>query len=423
MTDPLSVTASIVGLLSLGIQVSEALCRFYTSFKGQDTEIARTVDKLGNLSVIFRSIETALQSRLDDDLTRTIHQSVGNCSDIITELQDEYKHFQAPFPSGIKGTIKASSRRVSYPFRRSTLQKLDEDIQEIRDSLSVALEVLHLGEQKKLQSDITDVKLVLEHIQGSQISSSTRDWLKAPDATLNHNAACAKRYSGTGLWFIEGNCFTTWMTQNNSFLWLSGFAGCGKSVLCSTAIQQTYRQQLLRADVGIAFFYFAFSDESKQDESGMLRALLLQLAGQHQECQTDLNNLHLLYTPGTPPVRVLLEQLRRTVQKFQHVHIFLDALDECPQDGGRDRVLEIVREMREWHLPGLHLLVTSRDELDIRKSLSPSQDEDVVLRNSEIDRDISNFISFQLRTNQHLQKWQNYHDQIQQALSERAQGM
>lgn len=423
MTDPLSVAAGIAGLLSLGIQVSEALCKFYTSYKGQDTEIARTVDRLGNLSVIFRSIETALQSRPDDDLTRTIHQSIDSCGDIITELQEEYKYFKAPFPGGIKGTIRASSRRVSYPFRRSTLQKLDEDIQEIQDSLSVALEALHLGEQKKLQNDITDVKLVLEHIQERQLSSSARDWLKAPDATINHNAACAKRYSGTGLWFIKGHGFTTWMSQKNSFLWLNGFAGCGKSVLCSTAIQHTYCQRVHQADVGIAFFYFTFSDESKQDESGMLRALLLQLAGQHQECQTDLINLHLLYNPGTPPVRVLLEQLRRTVQKFQHVHIFLDALDECPQNGRRDQVLEIVGEMREWHFPSLHLLVTSRNELDIRQSLSPNLDEDVVLKNSEIDRDISNFISFQLKTNQHLQKWQDYHDQIQQALSGRAQGM
>jgi hypothetical protein len=175
--------------------------------------------------------------------------------------------------------------------------------------------------------------------------------------------------------------------------------------------------------VGIAFFYFAFSDESKQDESGILRALLLQLAGQRQECQADITNLYLLYNPGTPPVGVLLEQLRRTVQKFQHVHIFLDALDECPRNDKRDGVLEIVGKMREWHFPGLHLLVTSRNEIDIRKSLSPNPDQDVVVKNSEIDKDISNFISFQLKTNQHLQKWQDYHDQIQQELSERAQGI
>ncbi|KAL4972292.1 hypothetical protein BDW66DRAFT_144549 [Aspergillus desertorum] len=58
-----------------------------------------------------------------------------------------------------------------------------------------------------------------------------------------------------------------WTSQNNSFLWLNGFAGCGKPVLCSAVIQHTFGQHRNRADVGIAFFYFEFSDESKQDES------------------------------------------------------------------------------------------------------------------------------------------------------------
>lgn len=46
MTDPLSVAAGIVGLISLGIQVTESLVKFYTSYKGQDTDVIRTTEKL-----------------------------------------------------------------------------------------------------------------------------------------------------------------------------------------------------------------------------------------------------------------------------------------------------------------------------------------------------------------------------------------
>jgi ankyrin repeat domain-containing protein 50 len=35
MTDPLSVAAGVAGLISLGIQVTESLVKFYTSYKGQ----------------------------------------------------------------------------------------------------------------------------------------------------------------------------------------------------------------------------------------------------------------------------------------------------------------------------------------------------------------------------------------------------
>jgi len=115
-------------------------------------------------------------------------------------------------------------------------QKLDEAISEIRGNLSLALEVLQLRDYQRTQDDVTELKLLLELVRASQILSTIRDWLKAPDATINHNVACAKRYSGTGIWFVKGSLFITWLTQDHSFFWLNGFAGCGKSVLCSTAI-------------------------------------------------------------------------------------------------------------------------------------------------------------------------------------------
>ena len=46
----------------------------------------------------------------------------------------------------------------------------------------------------------------------------------------------------------------------------------------------------------------------------------------------------------------------------------------------------------------------SRNELDIRESLDPSYDQDLAIRNSEIDRDIVNFVSYQLSNDTKLQR-------------------
>jgi hypothetical protein len=225
------------------------------------------------------------------------------------------------------------------------------------------------------------------------------------------------------MWFVKGPIFATWLTQDSSFLWLSGFAGCGKSVLCSTAIQYTFRHKQSDRGVGIAFFYFTFNDESKQDESAMLRDLLLQLSGQLCDSQTDLARLRDSYHTGIPPAIVLIAHLRHLIQKFDQVYILLDALDESPRYGQRDQVLNAIETMRKWLLPGLHLLVTSRDEPDIRESLSPMGDEEVIMKNAEINRDISDFISRQLNIDPKLRKWRAHHDRIQQVLAERAQGV
>ena len=123
-----------------------------------------------------------------------------------------------------------------YPFRQSTLQKLDEDIGEIRANLSFALSMLQLDDTQRLQDDVTGMKGILELVKTDQISSGLRDWLNAPDAFVDHNTACAKKYPGTGLWLLKSDQFLSWLEGNNSIIWLTGFARSGKSVLCSTAI-------------------------------------------------------------------------------------------------------------------------------------------------------------------------------------------
>ena len=427
MTDPLSVAAGIAGLVSLGIQVTESLVKFYTSYKDQDTDVARMTTKLESLLDTFYGLDAALQSRRfrpdEKDLIKNIESSVRNCDDLIQELKEEIQKFDKDSASGFTGTIRAAGRRAAYPFRQSTLQKLDEAIGEIRLNLTFTLGVLQLRDHKNTQDDITELKSLLEVVRASQISSTVRDWLKAPDATVNHNAACAKRHPGTGIWLVKSSIFITWLSQDNSFLWLNGFAGCGKSVLCSTAIQYSFRRKRGDRRVGIAFFYFTFNDDSKRDESAMLRALLLQLSGQLSDSQTDLTCLHDSNRTAVPPPAVLIVHLQHMIQKFDQVYILLDAVDESPRYGQRDQVLNAIQTMRKWLFPGLHLLVTSRDEPDIRESLSPAENDEVIMKNAEIDRDIGNYISKKLNNDRKLQKWHAHHDRIQQVLAERAHGV
>lgn len=125
----------------------------------------------------------------------------------------------------------------------------------------------------------------------------------------------------------------------NFIIWLTGFAGTGKSVLCSTAIQSVLQCRGYDRNIGIAFFYFTFNDDSKQNESSVIRALVLQLSSHLQDGHTDLAQLHESYRAGLPPSPVLLEYLRRLIQRFQHVHFFLDALDENPSSRPREHLL------------------------------------------------------------------------------------
>ena len=53
MTDPLSVAASVAGLISLGIQVTQSLADFYNAYENRDSELVHTIERLDSLLDIF----------------------------------------------------------------------------------------------------------------------------------------------------------------------------------------------------------------------------------------------------------------------------------------------------------------------------------------------------------------------------------
>ncbi|CAI7603436.1 unnamed protein product [Penicillium pancosmium] len=440
MSDPLSIAAGVAGFLSFGIRVTQTLVDFYSDYKNQDADIATIIQNMKTLQNTLRSLGTAVQQRqshnasAEDSLLQEVDKATQNSHEIIYELQEECQklHAKSDSGTGFKDRFQAAGRRATYPFRKSTLQKIEEDISEIRESLTFALSVLQLQGHNRIEDDILTVKYLLERTNTSQISFAIRAWLQAPDPSLNQNAFFAKHHPETGLWFIRSPQFTNWLIERDSFLWLNGFAGCGKSVLCSVIIHHTFKfcetnlnLNLNYGKVGIAYFYFAFSDESKQGSRGLLCALLLQLSVQLEDGEEGLDKMRLLSKSSTPPEKVLLETLRKFLERFQDGYILIDALDECPQDhrGKREDVLRVIQEMRDWRLPNVHLLVTSRDHLDIRRSLDPSPESDVLMEDPGIAEDISKFVSYQLKNDTKLQRWKVRHGEIQDKITEGAQGV
>ncbi|KAH7000290.1 hypothetical protein EDB80DRAFT_811411, partial [Ilyonectria destructans] len=418
---------SVAGLISLGLEVTKGLMDYYEAYKFRESNIAHTTKKLSALLTVLDFLQEQSAERKfradEQELLNKVEELVQNCKEIILELREETAKFKGRSPSGLGVAVKTTGRRLAYPFRQSTLQKLDEDIDELCATLGLALQILQQNSVIDMHDGIEEMKELLGLVKASQISGRIISWLKAPDATIDYNETSKKKHPGTGLWFVKGPHFTAWLSRSNSFLWLNGFAGCGKSVLCSTAIQHTFRYQRSNPCIGIAFFFFTFNTKSKQNTSGMLRALVLQLSAQLSNDHELLSQLYDTCANGFPSDFALLDILHQLIRAFHHVYILLDALDESPRDKHRKDVLQSLTDIREWSEPGLHLLVTSRDEIDIRDEFQPTKSEDLSLRNSDVGRDISVFVFSHLRNTRRLQKWKNFHNRIEQTLTDRAGGV
>lgn len=77
-------------------------------------------------------------------------------------------------------------------------------------------------------------------------------------------------------------------------------------------------------------------------------------------------------------------------------------------------VLQALEDVLEWQEPGLHILITSRDEIDIREGLNIPRSQVLLLKNNSIDSDIASFVSKRLKDSKRIaiRKWAEHFDQI-----------
>ncbi|KAK4450964.1 hypothetical protein QBC34DRAFT_493465 [Podospora aff. communis PSN243] len=427
--DPLSLIAGAAGILSLGIQVTQSLIAFY---QGAKCDAARTLEKLGRLLAILKLTHNHLEKRRfrDDEcsLAKQIEVLVQACGASIRELQSQSERVKRQ-STGVRGVASSVSRKLAFHLRQSTLQRVERDVDQVVLHMGLAMQLLQQKAVDRVEDDIGSLLDSLSVRKASALSDEEPQWLTVPDMSPHYNEAAKRRHPGTGLWFVESATFGDWLAKPNSLLWLNGFAGCGKSVLCSTAIEHVlrYRQANSHAKIGVAMFFFAFSDDSRQDASAMLRSLISQLSSQLGKEHRLVARLCKGYRSTTPPDHLLVELLRQLVQAFTGgVFFVLDALDESPRGKQRREVLQIITDARKWSEAGLHLLVSSRDEVDIHEELEAipaGYMSTVSMKNEFVDQDIAVFIASHIRTNRQLQKWEAHYEEIEKALIKGAEGV
>lgn len=110
------------------------------------------------------------------------------------------------------------------------------------------------------------------------------------------------------------------------------------------------------------------------------------------------------------------------IQHFPAPSIVLDALDEST---GQTQLLRILKTMAKWDV---RIIVTSRDEQDIRSSLEDLVGENnaICLQSRLVNEDIAIYIRHRLYTDKSLKRWQKdlqVRQEIETQLMEKAHGM
>ncbi|KIL58696.1 hypothetical protein M378DRAFT_86117 [Amanita muscaria Koide BX008] len=246
-------------------------------------------------------------------------------------------------------------------------------------------------------------------------------WLDPPDSSINHNSALRKRRSDTGSWLLRDSMYKDWKTMTNSFLWLHGLSGSGKTILFSMIVENV--QSMEERSIGLAYYYFDILDVKKRTVDGLLSSLALSLYTCSPHNHTAVDQLYMKCKDGVskPSGQQLEDLLKQLISGFKETYIVIDALDECKE---QQELLKLLKKIHGWQIGQCHLLVTSRKEQVIVNSLQHVGLKEIDLTLMPVDNDIKKYIDRMLEESEGLNSLESeLKKDIKELLKAKANGM
>ena len=184
----------------------------------------------------------------------------------------------------------------------------------------------------------------------------------------------------------------------------------------------------------MAYFYFDMRDINKKSRHDLLSSFLTQLSFRSDPFCDILSRLYEAHDHGArqPSDSALIHCLKDMLTLPDHgpVYLILDALDECPDDGGipspREQVLGLIQDLVGLQLPSLRLCVTSRPEWGIKAILGPLASHTFSLEDARGQkRDIVDYIRYVVYSGiGFMKRWREEDKEfVVETLSERSDGM
>ena len=206
-------------------------------------------------------------------------------------------------------------------------------------------------------------------------------------------------------------------------------------MLTSSAIINNVTKLCRAGLASMVYFYFDFRDVNKQSRRSLLSSLLVQLSTCSDVFCDILSRFYVTHDDGarlpsdSDSTECLKEML--TLPNQGPIYLIIDALDECPDTSDvpspRERVLDLVKELVSLQLPGLHICITSRPEVDITDALGLLASQTVALQDElGQKKDIEDYVKSVIYSgsSKFMKRWRKEDkEDVIKTLAERADGM
>lgn len=214
--------------------------------------------------------------------------------------------------------------------------------------------------------------------------------------------------------------WVNWISKECRCLWIRGIPGAGKTVLLSHLIEQlTEHHKNVKPRQVANIYYYCHYSHNQDEAEAFLRWLITTLC---RKANNIPNSIFERFKHGQiPSLTELTAMLEDTLDGFETIYVFIDALDESsPRQG----LLEVLKNLAtNPKFSKLQILATSREYLDIERVMSKIAIE-ISMDNPCVTEDIRLHMKMILRSKTRFQRWpQDILEEVEEALVIGARGM
>ncbi|CAG7938593.1 unnamed protein product [Penicillium salamii] len=288
------------------------------------------------------------------------------------------------YTAGVKTAEKENVMKRAFesfiPIAEQQLQKLRQAVQEESSTVEKWANVAQTLLARELAAaqlgridEILDISKDMQSRAWSADEGKQLRWISSAVYADLKRRLQKCRSGETGNCLLHTKEYEDWKHTPGNILWLPGIVGCGKSVLCSTVVQDIEEHCEAGSSRLMAYWFFQFDRDETHSVEGLVRSFIRQLS--RPPLSSSLTKAWKTHDPqGSPPSWKSILDIFHDVLSHTPGEVFfiLDAMDECPESSSsseRTSLLKLLLEIHERYKDKVHILATSRREIDIERKL------------------------------------------------------
>lgn len=406
MADPLSIAASIAGVITLVDMVFTRLVKYAKSASNAPSEARRWAVEVNSVGGILNSLSRLAHAFEGEPFDRTLRTNhIDCCYRILSNMNDLLTKAEEDLANG--GRLTVLQRKLRWPLSTDRITELMSELSRHKrnimmaisaDSMDGILRCLALGQTiqastTEILAEVKETKKITTRILEDAERRQVLDFFLKINPQDRYETSLNLRHPRTGIWLLRLPIFKRWINTGGSKLWLTGIPGAGKTVLAGSVIEAALAKG--SETVAIAFFFCDNNDYNTHLPVNILGAIAAQLAMQNDQAYAILAEYYQTLRgagqlPRNPTVPGLQNTLSAMLRRYDRVYLIVDALDECG-----NHVNDVVDGIVSWAERErlLSIALLTRDEADIRTFLEDGYERVEIVAHT---RDVAEYVSAQI---------------------------